>query len=92
MKVLAINGSPRPDGNTAYAIGLVLGQLEQQGIETEVIQVGGKPFRAAWAAAAAARQGAASLTTGSTSWPIKWKRPTAFWWARRSITPASTAR
>ena len=30
MKVLAINGSPRPDGNTAYAIGLVLGQLEQQ--------------------------------------------------------------
>ena len=45
MKVLAINGSPRPDGNTAYAIGLVLGQLEQQGIETEVIQVGGKPFR-----------------------------------------------
>ena len=45
MKVLAINGSPRPDGNTAYAIGLVLGQLELQGIETEVIQVGGKPFR-----------------------------------------------
>lgn len=45
MKVIAINGSPRADGNTAYAISLVLEQLEKEGIETEVIQVGNKAIR-----------------------------------------------
>lgn len=40
MKVVAFNGSPKPDGNTAYAISLVLAELEKQGIETEVVQVG----------------------------------------------------
>lgn len=40
MKVVAFNGSPRADGNTTYAISLVLAELEKQGIGTEVIQVG----------------------------------------------------
>ena len=41
-KVLAINGSPRKDGNTAILIGLVLKELENEGIETETYQIGGK--------------------------------------------------
>ena len=41
-KVLAINGSPRKDGNTAILIRTILGEMETAGIETEIIQIGGK--------------------------------------------------
>jgi len=40
--VLAINGSPRKDGNTSILIQTILKELEKEGIETEVIQIGGK--------------------------------------------------
>lgn len=42
MKVVAINGSPRKDGNTARLLAAVLAELEKEGIETELIQIGGK--------------------------------------------------
>jgi multimeric flavodoxin WrbA len=41
MKVVAFNGSPRPNGNTAMLIKQVFTVLQQEGIETEMIQVGG---------------------------------------------------
>lgn len=41
-KVLAINGSPRKDGNTAVLIRTILKELEKEGISTETIQLGGK--------------------------------------------------
>ncbi|HCC70237.1 MAG TPA: flavodoxin family protein [Bacteroidales bacterium] len=42
MKVLAINGSPRKEGNTEILIREVLKVLEQNGIKSELIQIGGK--------------------------------------------------
>ena len=42
MKVVAINGSPRKNGNTAALIDTVLAELEREGIETERLQLGGK--------------------------------------------------
>ena len=45
MKVLAINGSARKDGNTAILIKKVLTQLEKEGIETELIQLSGNVIR-----------------------------------------------
>jgi multimeric flavodoxin WrbA len=45
MKVLAINGSPRKGGNTELMIRKVLEPLEKAGIETELIQIGGKMLR-----------------------------------------------
>lgn len=42
MKVVAFNGSPRINGNTAQSIRIVLAELEQEGIETEFIQLGGR--------------------------------------------------
>ncbi|MGB9927299.1 MAG: flavodoxin family protein [Methanosarcina sp.] len=42
MKVVAFNGSPRREGNTAVLINYVLAELEKEGIETEIVQVGGK--------------------------------------------------
>jgi multimeric flavodoxin WrbA len=44
MKVIAFNGSPRKDGNTGLLIRHVFKGLEAEGIETELIQVGGKLF------------------------------------------------
>ncbi len=43
MKVVAINGSPRRDGNTAILIKEVFKILENHEIETELIQLGNKP-------------------------------------------------
>ena len=40
MKVLAINGSPRKDSNTAKALGLMAEELAKDGVETEIINVG----------------------------------------------------
>ncbi len=41
MKVVAFNGSPRPEGNTATLIRIVLSELEKEGLDTELVQVGG---------------------------------------------------
>ncbi|MDE4908339.1 flavodoxin family protein [Methanogenium marinum] len=42
MKVVAFNGSPRRDGNTVRLLRVVCETLEDEGIETEIVQVGGK--------------------------------------------------
>lgn len=41
MKVLALNGSARKDGNTAILINLVLDELKKEKIETELVQMAG---------------------------------------------------
>ncbi len=45
MKVLMINGSPRPKGNTALALGEMEKVFTEQGIEVETLQVGNKAIR-----------------------------------------------
>ena len=45
MKVVAFNGSPRKDGNTAILLNCVLAELEKEGIETELHQLAGKKIR-----------------------------------------------
>ena len=45
MKVVAINGSARLDGNTASMIRKVFEALELENIDTELIQLAGKPLR-----------------------------------------------
>ena len=42
MKVLAINGSARKDGNTAVMLRAALAPIEAAGIETELVQLHGK--------------------------------------------------
>ncbi len=43
MKVVAFNGSPRKEGNTRILLETVCEELEKEGIQTEIIQIGGKP-------------------------------------------------
>jgi multimeric flavodoxin WrbA len=45
MKVLAINGSPRKNGNTSCMIKNVFTELEAEGIETELYQMKSKKVR-----------------------------------------------
>jgi multimeric flavodoxin WrbA len=45
MKVIAFNGSARKDGNTAILIRRVFAELEQEGIETELVQLAGQTIR-----------------------------------------------
>ena len=45
MKVLLINGSPRPRGNTSIALAEVARQLEKNGIDSETVWIGNKPIR-----------------------------------------------
>ncbi|NTV26729.1 MAG: flavodoxin family protein [Chlorobiaceae bacterium] len=45
MKVIGINGSPRREGNTAKLLDALFETLQKEGIETELVQVGGTDIR-----------------------------------------------
>lgn len=45
MKVVAINGSARQDGNTAILIKQVFKELEKESIKTELVQLAGKKIQ-----------------------------------------------
>lgn len=45
LKVVAFNGSPRKDGNTSILIRYILEELEKEGIETELVHIGGESIR-----------------------------------------------
>lgn len=45
MKVTAFNGSPRREGNTSLLIKQACDALNREGIETEVVQVGGEKIK-----------------------------------------------
>jgi multimeric flavodoxin WrbA len=52
MDVLGINGSPRPDGNTAHALKFALSRLEEAGLTTAYIALADKtinPCTGCWA-------------------------------------------
>ena len=45
MRVLMLNGSPKARGNTGLALEEIGKQLEREGVEYEVFQIGGAPVR-----------------------------------------------
>jgi multimeric flavodoxin WrbA len=53
--ILAINGSPRPGGNTAHMLRTVLEVCERAGLSTEVFQAGGRPVRGCMACGGCSR-------------------------------------
>lgn len=56
-KVLLLNGSPHAKGCTATALEEMIGVFEQEGIETELIQVGNQSIRGCIACGSCARTG-----------------------------------
>jgi multimeric flavodoxin WrbA len=65
MKVVAIKGSPRKNGNTAFALNVIGNVLKEEGIEFEIIDVGGKYIRGCIACGKCAenKDGKCSITT-----------------------------
>lgn len=59
MKVLLINGSPNASGCTYTALCEVAGALEQEGIETEIFQIGKNPIRGCIGCGGCAKNGKA---------------------------------
>ncbi len=57
MKVLMINGSPHPTGNTYVALHEMEAVFAQEGIETEILHVGNKDIRGCIACGACAQKG-----------------------------------
>ena len=57
MKILMLNGSPRPDGNTSAALREMEQIFQTEGIETEIIHVGGRDIRGCVACGGCAKLG-----------------------------------
>ena len=45
MRILMLNGSPSPNGNTFLALSEIGKQLKEEGIDYEIFQIGGAPIR-----------------------------------------------
>lgn len=57
MKVLILNGSPRANGNTSLAVSEMKKVFDNEGIETEIVQVGNKDIRGCVACGACGKLG-----------------------------------
>ncbi len=57
MKVLLLNGSPRTNGNTALALGEMKKTFEEEGVETDLVQVGNQSVRGCIACGSCTRNG-----------------------------------
>lgn len=57
MRVVAFNGSPRRDGNTSAMLRLVGEELAREGVDCEVVQLGGHKFRGCTACGACRKLG-----------------------------------
>jgi multimeric flavodoxin WrbA len=57
MKVLMLNGSPKAHGNTALALAEMESVFAQEGIETQIVQVGNKAIRGCTACGGCAQTG-----------------------------------
>lgn len=84
MKIVAINGSSRKDGNTADMLRLVLGELEAARYDTELIQLAGEtinPCKACFACAG--RKTVCSAVMYFRACIKKWLRPMPLYWGRQ---------
>ena len=61
MRVLLLNGSPRNGGNTAIALSEMEKVFHEEGIETEVVQVGNKAIRGCAACGSCGEKGQVCL-------------------------------
>ncbi len=57
MKVLMLNGSPRKDGNTSVALHEMENIFDKEGIETEIIKIGGQDVRGCMGCGSCAKLG-----------------------------------
>ncbi|MDL2224777.1 flavodoxin family protein [Eubacteriales bacterium OttesenSCG-928-M02] len=69
MKVVAVNGSPRANGNTYHGILTMAKELEKQGIETEILQIGTAPINGCTVCGGCRGTGASACVLGGDFLP-----------------------
>ena len=67
MKALLINGSPNAHGCTFTALGEVEKSLRQEGIETEIFQLGKEPLRGCLGCGACKKSGRCAFSDGNVN-------------------------
>ena len=90
MKVVAFNGSARAMGNTAILLNVVLAELSNEGIETELVSLAGETIpgcRACYQCFEKADGHCVVRGDIITTASIKCVRPTAFSSVLRPISP-----
>jgi len=73
MKVLIINGSPRVGGNTGIAIDEMVKVFSEEGIETDVVQVGNKAMRGCMACGFCKKNGKCVFDDGLNELALKFR-------------------
>ena len=71
MKVLALNGSPHKNGNTAIALGEMGRVFEEEGIEFKVVQIGNQAIRGCTACGGCARTGRCVISDGVNEFALQ---------------------
>jgi hypothetical protein len=64
MKVILVNGSPHPHGCTFTTLQVVAAALNEEGIETQIFQVGTKPMSGCIACQTCAETGRCAFSDG----------------------------
>lgn len=64
MKVLMLNGSPKANGNTAISLSEMAKVFAEEGVETEIIQVGNKNIRGCLSCGGCAQKGSCVIDDG----------------------------
>ena len=91
MKVLLVNGSPKANGNTARALAEVAEQLNVEGIDTEMFQLGAKPIRDCIGCGQCGKLGGRCTFDDDVVNELPPNRPTALSLARLSTTRTPAA-
>lgn len=64
MKVLILNGSPRPNGNTTVAVEEMCRIFAQEGVEVEQVRIGGREIRGCIACGSCYKTGKCAIDDG----------------------------
>ena len=72
MKVLLINGSPHEKGCTYTALSLIAKELNDAGVDTEILHVGGKPVGGCIGCGGCARSGKRRCVFGAVILILFW--------------------
>ena len=93
MKIVAINGSPRKNGNTALLLDTVRKEVEAAGVEFQVFQPGPNvhPCMACYNCLDTGSLAASGMTMASTTSSPPASRPTASCWPPRYTTAVCPA-
>ncbi len=93
MRILILNGSPKKDGNTAIALHEMEKVFAEEGIETEIVQVGSKPIRGCIACGQCFEKGRCVFDDLVNQAAEKFKRNvTGLLWDRRCTMPLQMRR